>query len=258
MIKRQTITSQVIDYVLDLIKKGQVKPGERLPTEKQLTESLQVSRTCVREAIKSLESLQVVRVRPRVGAIVLEPSPNALISAEHLSASAYIHQPDVLVEFRKVLEVGLAGLAAEKRTEEDLKALKEAIEEHHRAIQTDRIIHPADLKFHKAIAEATKNPIAIMVMQTISDTFVERSRRINQVPGISEEGLSEHNKIYRAIKEGNPEKARHAMLHHIETQERNARILRSTSNGQKVVEAPAEEIPSTSGVNGPAVVLRAE
>jgi len=60
----------VIEYLLGLIKSGQVKPGERMPTEKQLTEELSVSRTCVREAIKSLESLQLIKVRPRVGAIV--------------------------------------------------------------------------------------------------------------------------------------------------------------------------------------------
>jgi GntR family transcriptional regulator, transcriptional repressor for pyruvate dehydrogenase complex len=71
LIRRQTITAQVISYILDIIKKGQVKPGERLPTEKQLIEELSVSRTCVREAIKSLESLQLIRVKPKIGAVVL-------------------------------------------------------------------------------------------------------------------------------------------------------------------------------------------
>ncbi len=75
MIKRQTLTSQVFDHILNLVKSGQVKPGEKLPTEKQLTAELGVSRTCVREAVKSLESLRVISVRPRVGAVVLELSP---------------------------------------------------------------------------------------------------------------------------------------------------------------------------------------
>src|SRR6266404_5666085 len=87
LLKRQTLTSQVIDHILALIKSGNMKPGERLPTEKQLTASLGVSRTCVREAIKSLESLRLISVRPRVGAILLEPSTAALFSAEHLSAA---------------------------------------------------------------------------------------------------------------------------------------------------------------------------
>ena len=94
-----------------------MKPGERLPTEKQLTEELAVSRTCVREAIKSLESLQLISVRPKIGAVVLEPSPVALINAEYLSTSAFMQQADSLIEFRKVLELGLVALAAEKSTE---------------------------------------------------------------------------------------------------------------------------------------------
>jgi len=67
----------------------------------------------VREAIKSLESLQLISVRPKIGAVVLEPSPIALINAEYLSTSAFMQQADSLIEFRKVLELGLVALAAE-------------------------------------------------------------------------------------------------------------------------------------------------
>ena len=227
MIQRQTITTQVIIHILGLIKKGQVKPGERLPTEKQLTEELAVSRTCVREAIKSLESLRLIRVRSKVGAVVLEPSSTALINAEQLSASAYMQQTDVLIEFRKVLELGLAALAAEKSTEEDWAAMRSALADHEHALATDRVTHHADIAFHKAIAEATKNPIAILVLKTISEALSERSRQINDVPGVPEEGLKEHWKIYRAIREHNSEKARKAMRLHIQTVERNARIVRA-------------------------------
>jgi GntR family transcriptional repressor for pyruvate dehydrogenase complex len=228
VIQRQTITTQVITHILGLIKKGQVKPGERLPTEKQLTEDLAVSRTCVREAIKSLESLRLIRVRSKVGAVVLEPSSTALISAEHLSASAHMQQTDVLIEFRKVLELGLAALAAEKSTEEDWAAMRSALADHEHALATNRVAHHADIAFHKAIAEATKNPIAILVLRTISEVLSERSRQMNDVPGVPEEGLKQHWKIYRAIREHNPEKARKAMRLHIQTAERNARIVRAT------------------------------
>jgi GntR family transcriptional regulator, transcriptional repressor for pyruvate dehydrogenase complex len=232
VIERQTITAQVITYILQLIKKGEVKPGQRLPTEKQLTETLGVSRTCVREAIKSLESLRLIRVRPKIGAVVLEPSPTALISAEHLSASAYMQQTDALVEFRKILEVGLAALAAEKSNEADLAAIRAALADFEHAVNTDRIAHHADLAFHKAIADATKNPIAILVLRTISDALMERSRQNNERPGVLEEGLREHWKIYRAIKEHNPEKARNAMRLHMQSVERYTRIVRATDESE--------------------------
>jgi GntR family transcriptional repressor for pyruvate dehydrogenase complex len=238
VIQRQTITAQVITHILGLIKKGQVKPGERLPTEKQLTEELAVSRTCVREAIKSLESLRLIRVRPKVGAVVLEPSSTALINAEHLSASAYMQQTDVLIEFRKVLELGLAALAAEKSTEEDWVAMRSALADHEHALATDRVAHHADIAFHKAIAEATKNPIAILVLRTISEALSERSRQMNDVPGVPEEGLKEHWKIYRAIREHNPEKARKAMRLHVQTAERNARIVRAADTAEEEAVVP--------------------
>ena len=238
LIRRQTITAQVITYILDLIKKGQVKPGERLPTEKQLTEELAVSRTCVREAIKSLESLQLINVRPKIGAIVLEPSPVALLNAEYLSTSAFMQQADSLIEFRKVLELGLVALAAEKSTEADWAAMREVLAEQETALRMDRstahgnsLFHDAILKanvrFHKAVAAATRNPLAIMVLQAISEPLVEVSRRTNEMPGVPEAGLRQHWAIYRAIRENNPEKARHAMRLHLQAAERNAHILES-------------------------------
>ena len=228
----------MIKYILGLIQNGQVKPGERLPTEKQLTEELSVSRTCVREAIKSLESLQIIKVRPRIGAVVLEPSPSSLINAEHLSTSAYLQRTDALIEFRKILELGLAALAAEKSTEEDWAKLRKILASHERALKIDRSAADGDrqfyqevgevnIHFHKAIAEATRNPIAILVLQAISEPLFERSRKTNEMPGVPEAGLREHWNIYRAIRERNPEKARTAMRLHIQSAERNARALQT-------------------------------
>jgi GntR family transcriptional repressor for pyruvate dehydrogenase complex len=213
-----------------------VKPGEQLPTEKQLTEKLSVSRTCVREAIKSLEYLKLIKVRPRIGAVVLEPSPTALINAEHLSASALQERVDDLIEFRLLLELGLAALAAEKSTAEDWAKLQEILVEHEQAVNLDRStpagearfleeLGQVNLRFHKAIAEATKNPIAVVVLQAISEPLTKRSRQTNIMPGVAAAGLREHRKIYRAILSREPEKARTAMRLHIQSAERNARIL---------------------------------
>ena len=215
-----------------------MKPGERLPTEKQLTEELAVSRTCVREAIKSLESLQLISVRPKIGAVVLEPSPVALINAEYLSTSAFMQQADSLIEFRKVLELGLVALAAEKSTEADWAAMREVLAEQEAALRMDRntphgdllfheAIGKANIRFHKAVAEATRNPLAIMVLQAISEPLIEVSRRTNEMPGVPEAGLRQHWAIYRAIRENNPEKARHAMRAHLQAAERNAHILQT-------------------------------
>ncbi|MEP6538836.1 MAG: GntR family transcriptional regulator, partial [Bryobacteraceae bacterium] len=148
MLQRQTLRSQVIEYLLELIRSGQVKPGEQLPTEKSLTETLGVSRTAIREAVKSLESLDLISVRPRVGAIVKAPSPSALFRAEHLSVAAHKQQTDLLIEFRGILEVGLASLASIKADEADIRSMEKAIDEHSEAIEASQPAYPADIAFH--------------------------------------------------------------------------------------------------------------
>jgi GntR family transcriptional regulator, transcriptional repressor for pyruvate dehydrogenase complex len=190
----------------------------------------------VREAIKSLESIQLISVRPKIGAVVLEPSPVALINAEYLSTSAFMQQADSLIEFRKVLELGLVALAAEKSTEADWTAMRQVLAEQETALRMDRSTPHADLlfheaisksniHFHRAVAEATRNPLAIMVLQAITQPLIEVSRRTDEMPGVPEAGLRQHWAIYRAIRENNPEKARHAMRVHLQAVERNAHSL---------------------------------
>lgn len=225
MIKRQTLTSQVIDHVVLLIKNGQVKPGQKLPTEKELTETLGVSRTCVREAMKSLESLRLVSVRPKVGAIVLHPSPESLFHAQALSTAAHLQHTDAIIELRKILEVGLAELAAEKADDEDLAAMLRCLEDHKTALETDGVTYKADIAFHEALAKATKNPFCVMVLKLISEPLAELRRRTNQIPNAPEEGLRDHLKIFKAIKDKNPARARAAMVSHMGTAERNWRLV---------------------------------
>jgi GntR family transcriptional repressor for pyruvate dehydrogenase complex len=200
----------------------------------------------VREAIKSLESLQLISVRPKIGAVVLQPSPVALLNAEYLSTSAFMQQADSLIEFRKVLELGLVALAAEKATESDWNAMRSVLTETETALRMDRsssqgdaqfkeAIGSANIRFHKAVAAATRNPLAIMVLEAISEPLIEVSRRTNEMPGVPEAGLRQHWAIYRAIRERNPEKARSAMRVHLQAAERNAHILEEEDQAPPVV-----------------------
>ncbi|MCU1271538.1 MAG: GntR family transcriptional regulator [Acidobacteriaceae bacterium] len=226
-----------------------------------MTEELSVSRTCVREAIKSLQSLQLISVKPKIGAVVLEPTPVALINAEYLSTSAFMQQAESLIEFRKVLELGLVALAAEKANEADWVVMREVLAEQEAAIKMDRstrhgtmifyeAIGNANVRFHKAVAAATRNPLAIMVLEAISAPLAEVSRRTNEMPGVPEAGLRQHWAIYRAIRENNPEKARRAMQAHLAAAERNAHILESEDHDG------APKVPAASSRKEHAVLQR--
>lgn len=143
-----------------------------------------------------------------------------------------------LIQFRKILELGLAMLAAEMSTEEDWAKMRAILADHERAIKIDRSTPEGDarfykeveeinVRFHKAIAEATRNPIAILVLEVISEPLATRSRKTNEMPGVAEAGLREHWTIYRAIRERNPEKSRNAMRAHIQSAERAARATQA-------------------------------
>jgi len=224
LLKRQTVTSQVIEHILGLIKNGNMKPGDKLPTEQALTESLGVSRTCVREAVKSLESLRIIGVRPKVGAVLLDPSSQAFFSAETLVGAIRKEQSDALIDFRGILETGLAALAANRAQKSDIVAMHKAVQDHQNAIKNGRPAYNADLDFHFAIARAAKNPIGMKALEMILEPLAEQRRQTNVIPGAAEAGLRDHIRILEAIEESSPEKARRAMLAHMKTAERYLRL----------------------------------
>ncbi len=240
MLERQSLTFQVVDYVTSLIKSGQVKPGEKLPTGEQLSKILGVSRTCVREAMRVVESLGLVSVRPRVGPVVLQPLPTAVFNVDHLSTVACLQDTQLLLEFRMILEVGLASLAAEKATENDLAAMQKSMADYEQATG-DTAVHEADVAFHKAIANATKNPIASMVLETISGPLYHQLQTLNKYPVQVKGALDDHREIYRAIERKNPIKARAAMRKHLETVERNIRISAAALRAQVISDAHTQE-----------------
>lgn len=216
MIKRRTLTAQVIEYVLGLIKSGQAKPGESLPTEKVLTATLGVSRTCVREGMKSLEFLRLVHIRPKVGAIVLEASPAAMLTAEYLLSGEGEQQPEALLEFRKIIETGVVSLAAEKATFKEIAAMKKALKKYEKEIATGKVDYHTDILFHAEMAAASKNPLVIMVWEIISSQLSDIFKYTIEMPKVPEESLHDHRQILEAIEEHNPVKARAAMRSHLE------------------------------------------
>jgi GntR family transcriptional regulator, transcriptional repressor for pyruvate dehydrogenase complex len=177
--------------------------------------------------MKSLEFLRLVQIRPKVGAVVLEASPAALLTAEHLSSGEDSQEPDVLLEFRKIIETGVVSLAAEKATENDILAMEKALDRYKQEIASGNIDYHVDILFHAEVAAASKNPMAIMVWEMISSQLAEVFKHTIQMPKVPEESLHDHLQILRAIKERNPAKARATMRAHLENADRVWRIVRA-------------------------------
>jgi GntR family transcriptional repressor for pyruvate dehydrogenase complex len=224
VLKRKTLTAQVTDYVLDLIRSGAVKPGQQVPTETELTRILGVSRTCVREGMKSLQSMGLVEIRQRIGATVLEPSSSNLLNSSSFFLAVQAQRMDDLLEFRRIMEVGLASLAAEKAELKDVENMRHALDQYRAAMGSQPVDCNTDMSFHAALAAASKNPIAVMVWQMLSEHLAQVLEQTSSVPHICEQTLSDHEEIYQAIRDRDALKAREAMRLHLDNAERNWQI----------------------------------
>jgi len=217
-IKIKRIYEEIVEQLLEMISQGELKPGNKLPSERDMAESLGVSRASVREALTALEAIGILYIRPGDGTFVRETSmsetfePLAMVLEMEQTSGAQ------MMEVRRVLETELAAMASVRASEDDLKKIEEILTRMKTGTVSEVV--DADVRFHFAIAEATHNTILLRFMNTVADLMhrIIRDKReqLFLSPGKSAEIINEHEDIYWAIKEGNPEKARAAMLKHID------------------------------------------
>lgn len=225
-------TRRLIEYLLS----GDVNPGQKIPSERQLAEALGVGRSTIREAIKSLELLGLLEQRVGDGTYLSGSSSELLPQVIQWGLLLTVHQRDDMLEARHQLEVMLAGLAAERRTEEQLARLHELIEQMRASgDDLDRYIE-ADIAFHLEIAHASGNSVLVGVLTNIQSLLHVWASRVIHAAGETETSLAMHDPILKAIDAGDPEAAREAMRAHMD---RAARRLRASLPAQH-----AEPIPS--------------
>ncbi|MCC7342351.1 MAG: FadR family transcriptional regulator [Bryobacterales bacterium] len=227
MLRRQTLTAQLVEHLLNMIKSGQVKPGEKLPSEQELMAQLGVSRTCVREAVKSLESLRLIEARPGTGTVVLDPSPTSLLLAERFWDHGEERRTDYLLEFRQIIEIGVASLAAQRADESNIAALQDALDRFRSELKTGRVSAHTDLAFHAALAAASKNPMVVSVWEAIAERLTGVVAAVNEssyCAYAAAETEREHEELLQAIKRRDPEAAADIMRAHLHNAEVICRV----------------------------------
>ena len=210
----------LFEQLAEQIRSGRLAPGSRLPTEEALTRAARVSRTVVREAVAALRAEGLVITRQGVGAFVSAEPQRApfRIEPERLESLADILN---VMELRLGVEIESAGIAAERATRPQAKAIGAALEAIERAARAGRSAVDEDLAFHRAIAEATGNAEFPRFLQFIGRHLIPR-RTVTGLPermGGREAYLAliqeEHRRIYEAIRDGQPGAAREAMRRHL-------------------------------------------
>lgn len=207
----------IINQIKNLIETGQLKPGEKLPAERKLSEKLSVSRTAVRDAIKKLEFYGIVKTHPQSGTIVAGLGISALqgLISEILNMDAKDFKS--LVETRIILEKDSAKLAAERRTPENIIKIRHALDKYRMRAKMGLNTVEEDLMFHLEIAEASQNQILKSMMMVIIPDIIKNYIKYDvcATDGATKDRFAEHEEIINHIINQEPAKASKAMEMHL-------------------------------------------
>lgn len=219
-IKQKKIYEEVAEALLEMIKSGQLKPGDRLDSVEQLATSFQVGRSAIREALSALRAMGLIEIKHGEGTFVKSFDANQIFFP--LSIAVLMNKEDVvhLLEVRKILESGNIVLAARNRDERDLRELENILQEMKAEQGNGEIGEKADYRFHKAIATATHNPLLSALLEQVSGLMMETQRETRRIGLFSQQKTSErlyeeHARIYAAIESRDEEEAQRAMLDHL-------------------------------------------
>ena len=218
--RRGGLVQEVVTHLQQLIQSGQIKPGDKLPTESAVMSDLGVSRTVVREAISRLQASGQVETRHGIGTFALEaPTTHNFRIAEQDMAT--IDDVIAVLELRISLETEAAGLAAQRATPEQLTAMANALHGFATAIHSQSDAVPSDFQFHLELAKATGNRHFADLMTYLGTHIIPRTRiqTADQAPegrqAYLERVHGEHESIYNAIRNHDTESARAAMRTHL-------------------------------------------
>jgi GntR family transcriptional repressor for pyruvate dehydrogenase complex len=210
------VTDEAILRIKEMIVSGQLKPGDRLPPEKELSEALGLSRNSLREAVKALELVRVLDVRRGDGTYVTSLTPSLLLDA--MSFLVDVHQDASvleLLEVRRILEPAAAALAATRVTPEDIEHLRALLDRVDESTPVDDLV-AQDMVFHRSVSALSGNAYLTQLLDTLSSSTL----RARVWRGLTQEGavartLTEHRAIVDALAEGDPALVEAQVLAHV-------------------------------------------
>jgi GntR family transcriptional regulator, transcriptional repressor for pyruvate dehydrogenase complex len=214
-IKSTRIYEEIVRQVKAMITEGKLKGGDRLPPERDLAEKFVVSRTSVREALRALESLGLVEIRPGEGTFVREASIEALVEPLALLMVSQREAIGELFEARRLLEPSLAALAATRATPDEIQEMERILDEQGKEVANGRTGLAQDAQFHAAIGTAAHNRAITRIAHGIMDLLTQSREDSLNTPGRPNRSHEDHRRILAAIGRRDADGARAAMLEHI-------------------------------------------
>jgi GntR family transcriptional repressor for pyruvate dehydrogenase complex len=215
IVRSSRLYEQIVQQVEESIQKGQLKPGDQLPPERELAEQFGVSRTAVREAVKALREKGLVEAYPGRGTFITDGTSYTIRQSLDRMMRTGNEGFAFLAEVRQILEPEIAALATTRADDEALEAMRKQVEIMDTAKEDPDAFIEADLDFHLALAEAAANPIILSLIDSIVGLLREQRMGIFQVEGGPERGQYHHKKILQAVEHRDAAGAREAMKAHL-------------------------------------------
>src|ERR1700683_3005934 len=206
VVRTSRLYEQIVQQIEESVLNGSLKPGDQLPAERELAQRLGVSRTAVREAVKTLREKGLVEAYSGRGTFVTDGTSQAARQSFDLMVKlGQAEGSPHLAELRLILEPGIAALAAARVQEPEIVALREAVTVMDGAQRDPEAYIEADLDFHLALAEAAGNPLILSLIDSIVGLLREQRSRIFDVEGGAERGQYHHKRILTAVQQRDPE-----------------------------------------------------
>ncbi len=214
-IRRNKVYEQVASQIERLILQ-KLQPGDKLPSERELAEMLQVSRSSIRDAIRSLELMGLVEPRQGAGTIVRELSAESLVNPFANALKRRRALVSELLDFRKMLEPPLAARPATHASPDEVSEMEEILHRQEATLSHGEVAIAEDAEFHYSIALASGNSVVLKVLDILMDLLRDTRERSLQLEGRPQKSLAGHRRILAAIKRHDAEAAKDAMRRHIE------------------------------------------
>ena len=215
VVRRNKVYEEVAKQIERLILE-KLQPGDKLPSERELAEVLQVSRSSIRDAIRSLELTGLVEPRQGAGTIVRELSAESLVNPFANALKRRQELVSELLDFRKMLEPPLAARAATHASPDEVSEMEEILQRQEATLSHGEASIAEDAEFHYSIALASGNSVVLKVLDILMDLLRETRERSLQLQGRPQRSLAGHRRILAAIKRHDAEAAKDAMRRHIE------------------------------------------
>jgi GntR family transcriptional regulator, transcriptional repressor for pyruvate dehydrogenase complex len=227
-IARRSVAAEVVRLIQNHLAARRLRAGDKLPAERSLSELLGVSRTSVRDALKRLEALGIIEVRPGKGTFVQQTQYPALqdsvVLGPHVPRSELLR----VLEARAAVDIAIVGLAATRASAKDLRAISNYLRGSAEGPNATRQRNAPDLGFETLIGRAAHNPYLLRMQEYVHTAYAKVWDRIGFIPRPADERLEQHRKILKALESRDPEAARRAMQEHLDIHHK----IRLLSNGR--------------------------